>query len=310
MKMLCRALALLLCVMLAAVPARASDGTGDAGGNTAPVAENQELQTYRGVSVGGRLSASDPDGGAVSFVITTKPVKGSVDLDDDGRFVYTPADGKRGKDYFGYQAVDADGDRSQEATVIIRIEKQKSKVCYSDLEGSGSEYAAVRLAEADVFCGRTFAGIYVFDPDTPVTREEFLAMCMKVSGGEPLRGIRSTGFADDADIAVWAKPYVGSALRSGVISGYSESGGAVFAPERDISVAEAAVMLDRAVGLTDAVAAWYEFGDAVPAWARQSAANVSACGILPYGCRVSDAVLTRAQAAEMLSAAMDVLARR
>ena len=277
---------------------------------SAPVAENLELSTYRGVSVGGRLSASDPDGDALSYAVTTRPVKGRLDLDADGHFVYTPADGKRGKDYFGYQAVDADGNRSQEATVIIRIEKQKSKLTYSDLDGRGCACAAVRLAEEEVFRGEYLAGEYVFDPDTPVTREEFLAMCMKVSGVRPLSGVRSTGFADDAEIAVWARPYVGTALKNGVISGYSGESGAVFAPDREISVLEAAVILNRAVELTDAVSAWFARDDSIPAWAVQSAANVSSCGLLPYGCSFSDETLTRAQAAEMLCGAMDILARR
>ncbi len=297
------ALVLLFALLLTLFPTVLASGS-------APIAENLELSTFRGVSVGGRLSATDPDGSALRYVVTTRPVKGSVDLEEDGRFVYTPADGKRGKDYFGFQAIDADGERSQEATVIIRIEKQKSKLCYADLQGSGSAYAALRLAEADVFCGESLAGVYVFDPDTPVTREEFLAMCMKIADSELLRDVRSTGFSDDADIAVWAKPYVGSALRAGIISGYAGERGAAFAPRRAISVAEAAVMLDRAVGLTDAVAAWYAFDAAVPTWAVQSAANLSSCGLLPAGCRVSDEALTRAQAAEMLCGAMDLLAKR
>lgn len=277
---------------------------------SAPIAENLELCTYRGVSVGGRLSASDPDGGALRFTVTTQPVKGRLDLEDDGRFVYTPADGKRGKDYFGYQATDADGNRSQEATVIIRIEKQKSKLTYADLDGEGCASAAVRLAEEDVFRGAYLAGEYVFEPDAPVSREEFLAMCMKVAGAKPLAGVRSTGFSDDAEIAVWAKPYVGAALKSGLISGYSGERGAVFSPTREISVLEAAVILDRAMELTDAVSVWYAHSQAVPAWAAQSAANVASCGLLPYGCSFSDATLTRGQAAEMLCGAMDILAKR
>lgn len=277
----------------------------------APIAENLELRTYRGVSVGGLLSATDPDGGALRYEITTKPVKGEIVLDDDGHFVYTPADGKRGKDYFGYQALDTDGNRSQEATVIIRIEKQKSKVTYSDLGGSGSAYAAVRLAEEGVFCGEYLAGEYVFDPNHPVTREEFLALCMKVSGAPLLSGVRSTGFSDDRDIAVWAKPYVSTALKNGVISGYADSrSGAVFAPEREISALEAAVILNRSMELTDAVSAWVAWDDGIPAWAMQSAANLAACGLLPYGCRFTDSTLTRAQAAEMLCGVMDILARR
>ncbi len=67
----------------------------------APIAENLELSTYRGVSVGGRLTATDPEGDALRYKVTTQPVKGKLDLDDDGHFVYTPAEGKRGKDYFG-----------------------------------------------------------------------------------------------------------------------------------------------------------------------------------------------------------------
>lgn len=40
------------------------------------------------------------------------------------RFVYTPSEGKRGRDYFGYKAVDASGNLSQEATVILHIKKR------------------------------------------------------------------------------------------------------------------------------------------------------------------------------------------
>ena len=280
-------------------------------GGSAPVAENLELATYRGVSIGGRLSATDPDGDKVTFEITTNPVKGKIDLDEDGHFVYTPADGKRGKDYFGYKAVDSDGNCSQEATVIIKIQKQSSKISYSDTAGVGSAYAAIRLAEEGIFTGEQLAGEYVFSPDEPVTRQEFLAMCMKLSGQPALRGVLTTGFADDAAIGAWAKPYVSTALRSGVISGYAHDDAvAVFGPERDITVTEAAVMLDRSIELTDAVTTWFGYDDSVPAWALQSASNVSSCGLLPYGCSFADETLSRGEAAEMLCAALDVLAKR
>ena len=276
-----------------------------------PVAENLELATYRGVSVGGMLSAADPDGGQMRFQITTKPTKGTIDLAEDGHFVYTPAEGKRGKDYFGYKATDPEGNVSQEATVIIKIQKQSSKIRYTDTVGSAGGYAAVRMAEENIFTGEQLAGEYVFSPDKPVTRLEFLSMCMKATGKPVLGGTLSTGFADDEAIATWAKPYVNSALRSGIISGYSADGnGVVFAPDREISVAEAAVILDRAIGLTDAVTAWFGYDGTVPAWALQSASNVASCGLLPGGVSVADTTLTRGETAEMLSAALDVLAKR
>ena len=92
------------------------------------IAENLELQTYRGVSVGGKLTVADEHSEVVGFEVTTTPTKGNVELGDDGCFVYTPDEGKKGKDYFGYKAIDAEGKYSQEATVIITIRKQKTRV--------------------------------------------------------------------------------------------------------------------------------------------------------------------------------------
>lgn len=90
---------------------------------SAPECDNLELCTRRNIPVEGRLSARDPDGDIVCFEITTCPVKGDIELMDDGVIVYTPHTGKKGKDYFGYRARDAAGNLSQEATAIIRIEK-------------------------------------------------------------------------------------------------------------------------------------------------------------------------------------------
>ena len=309
-KMICSAALLLAFALAATLFAAAASAPAGSGG--APVAENLEISTYRGVSVGGMLSATDPDGDALTFEITTAPVKGSIDLDPDGHFVYTPADGKRGKDYFGYKAVDPAGNRSQEATVIIRIQKQSSKVGYADTAGTGSAYAAVRLAEKGIFTGEKLAGEYVFSPDRPVTRQEFLTMCMLLSDEPVPTDVRATGFADDDAIADWAKPYVAAALRRGVISGCApEKGtGVVFEPERNVTVVEAAVILDRTIDLTDAVAAWFGYDDYLPAWALQGASNVSSCGLLPHGCSYADETISRGETAEMLVAAMDVLAKR
>jgi len=73
------------------------------------VAENLELETYRGVSVGSQLSAAVPEGTTLSYQITTEPSKGSVTVEENGHFVYTPDEGRRGRDYFGYKAFDEAG---------------------------------------------------------------------------------------------------------------------------------------------------------------------------------------------------------
>ena len=271
----------------------------------APVAENLELTTYRNVSVGGRLAAVDPEGDALSFEITTQPGKGTVELTEDGRFVYTPETNRKGRDYFGYRAVDETGARSQEATVIIKIEKQKTSTTYADLAGHPAGYAATALAENGIFTAESVAGVSVFSPEREVTRGEFLSMCMALSGGEMLSGVASTGFADDADIGDWLKPVVATALMDGVVSGYTVSGGAVFEPDDTVTRQEAAVMLDNVLDTTDAAVGVSGAAD----WAAEAVGNLAACGVIAEGEAYSEP-LTRADAAEMLVRAFDVLAAR
>ena len=273
--------------------------------NSAPVAENFEFETYRGVSFGGQLAAVDPDGDAVSFEITTQPKKGTIELSGDGSFVYSPAEGKRGRDYFGYKAVDANGDRSQEATVIIKLVKNKS-VSYVDMDGNASYCSAVKLAECGAFIGKQIGGEYYFEPQKTLSRGEFVAMCLNVTGTDVLRGVVSTGFVDDGSIPDWQRAYVASAVRDGVVKGKNGASGAVFDADAEISRAEAGVMLDRLLSLTNVSV---EDGGAVPTWAAQSAANLDACGIMNENC-VDSAALTHAEAADMLAAAMTVLSRR
>ena len=272
--------------------------------NGAPVAENLEITTYRNVCVGGRLSAVDPEGDALSYEISTEPSKGTVELAEDGRFVYTPDANRKGRDYFGYRAIDSTGARSQEATVIVKIEKQKTQTSYADMAGHPSAYAATALAEYGIFSAESVGGVQVFSPEREVTRAEFLTMCMSLGENELLSGVLATGFADDAEIDAWLKPAVATALMDGVVSGYSVDGGAVFAPNEAVTRQEAAVMLDNVLDTTEAAAS-----DTAPAWAAEAVGNLSARGVPTEGQAFSEP-LTRADAAEMLIRALGVLKAR
>ncbi len=278
------------------------------GNNNAPVAENQQIETYRGVSVGGQLTAHDPDGDTLTFEIVTDPMKGTVRLSPDGHFVYTPEEGKRGKDYFGFRAVDAAGNTSQEGTVIIKLIKQKSKVTYSDLTENGCEYAAVVLTENGVFTGEYVGDDYVFNPDTEVTRGEFLSMCMTAAGCDLLKGVSSTGFKDDGTIGEWLKPYVATALMNGYIQGQPSPTGATFDPAEKITLREACVTLNSVLGVTDVVSAAAYVGEenSGESWA-QAVANLTACGVMARDWEDVEAVLTRSGAAELLANAIGLL---
>lgn len=282
--------------------------------NNPPVARNMELTTYKNVAITGYFDAVDGEGDSLTFQLTSTPARGAVTLAEDGssQFVYTPYENKTGRDSFTYVAIDPAGNTSPEAKVSLRIDKPDTKVTYSDLAGHPVQKAAIRLAEEGVYVGRYVNGRYFFDPDQPVTRAQFLTMAMSVAGLEDLEDITLTGFSDDDAIPTWAKGAVSAALKAGVVQGSrDESGAPVFRAGSSISRAEAAVMLDNLLDITDVPVAVFSAGSGH--WAAQSAANLSASGII----RAEDAgsvplsgTLTMADAAEMLDGALDMMETR
>ena len=281
--------------------------------NAAPIAEDLSLNTYKGVAIFSRFAAVDPEGDLVTFQVVDSPARGQVGLDetDPAAFTYTPYEGKKGKDSFTYVAIDAKGNASKPATVKIVIQKQTAAVSYSDLAGDPAHYAALRLAEAGVYTGRRVGDLYCFDPADTFTREEFLAMAMTAAGREPLDNVTLTGFYDDTDISAWAKGYVTAALVDGAVEGSPNAAGqTVFVPNSPVTQAEAAVIIDRLLAGGDVAGTASAFSpETAPAWAYQSVVNMEAVSVLSSSADLSKA-LTRAQAAEMLSAMLDVLDSR
>ena len=301
----------LLLLVLAALPAAAmalTTSTADQT-NSAPIAENLSLSTYKGIAITSRFAATDPDGDPVTFQIVNSPARGQVTVDetDTAAFWYTPYEGKKGKDSFTYVATDDKGNMSEPATVKIIIEKQVSKVTYSDMTGEAAAFAATRLAEEEIYIGRQVGDLYCFDPGETFTREEFLALAMDVAGMEPLENTTLTGFYDDDDISVWAKGYVSAALIEGTVQGsLNEQGQAVFRGGAEISYAEAMVIIDRLLAIGDVEAAPTM---AAPVWAAQSAANMEAVAVIAPTAQLNS-TLTRNDAAQMLSAMLDVMENR
>lgn len=280
--------------------------TGLAAGSS-PVAENLELKTYRNTSVGGTLSAFDPDGDSISFEITTNPVKGSIELEEDGSFVYTPVENKKGRDYFGYKAVDSEGNYSQEATVIVKIEKQMKDVAYTDMEGRAEEYAAVALAESGLYVGEKIGNDYCFHPDKGMSRGEFVSLCMQLSGRPIMSAVIDTGYSDDESIPSWMKEYVTAAAMCGAETGKVSEEGRVFNSLELIDRSEAAEILNRAINLSPV--SYICLDTDLEEGTAQACANLSACGLLKEGVLLRE-TLSRAEAAEMLAAAMDLIANR
>lgn len=274
-----------------------------------------DLSTYKNIAITSYFDAVDGEGDALTFQLLSTPARGAVTLAEDGssQFVYTPYENKTGSDSFTYVATDPAGNTSPEARITVRIEKPDTKVTYADLDGHSAHKAAIRLAEEGVYVGQYMDGRYFFDADAPVSRAQFLTMAMAVSGLEPMEDVALTGFTDDEAIPTWAKGPVSAALKAGAIRGSQDDSGApVFGAGQSITRAEATVMLNNLLNITDVPTEVFS-SDSQSHWAAQAAANLTSSGILQedsVNTAALSAALTRAEAAEMLDGALDVLAAR
>lgn len=93
--------------------------------NTAPVARNDAYQAVGGQPLalpapGVLANDTDEDGNVLTATAVTQPANGTVTLEADGSFTYTPDAGFNGKDVFTYRADDGQ-DRSAVATVTITV---------------------------------------------------------------------------------------------------------------------------------------------------------------------------------------------
>ncbi|WP_345013756.1 Ig-like domain-containing protein, partial [Pseudaeromonas paramecii] len=88
--------------------------------NDAPTSADQSLTTAEDTAVSGAISASDLDGDSLSFTVDTAPANGSVTLNADGSFTYTPAANYHGSDSFTVLIDDGNGGTTS-STVSIGV---------------------------------------------------------------------------------------------------------------------------------------------------------------------------------------------
>ena len=176
--------------------------------NQAPVAESTALETYKNLEATGTLTATDPEGGKLTFTVVQAPKRGEVTIGEDGAFTYTPKKNKVGKDSFSFTATDEAGAVSNEATVTIEILKPLDNTTYQDMTQTAHEFEALWMKNTGLFSGSQVAGENCFGPEETVTRGDFLAMVMKLLEIPLESTATSSGFADEADgsCRIWLRP--------------------------------------------------------------------------------------------------------
>ncbi|MBQ8310783.1 MAG: S-layer homology domain-containing protein [Clostridia bacterium] len=263
--------------------------------------------TYRDTAAYGTLTAYDPDGDEMVFEIVSYPQNGALTLTDAhaGTYVYAPSAGYTGTDSFSYVARDIYGNYSACASVELRVDVAGTSVTYADMEDSRSHTAARALTEAGIMSGTQVGNQHYFYPDRTVTRAEFLVMAMNVAGITDVPTCEATAFADDASIPQSMKGYVAAAYTLGYISGTNVQGDLCFLPDEEITRAQAAVMLESILDVSDArVISVFADHSEIPVWASDALYSLHAVGILrdTEGCISATQKLTRAETADMLFA--------
>ncbi len=212
--------------------------------NQAPVAEDCAFETYKNLELTQMLKVHDPEAQAMEYTVVRAPQRGTVRIDADGKFTYTPKKNKVGTDSFTFVATDVSGKASREATVTINILKPTDASQYSDTKGKDCRFAAEWMKHSGIFIGENIGGSPCFSPEKQVTRGEFVTMLVKALDLPTDDSVTQTGYED---IPQWLQPYLAAAIRSGLTSGMNVS--EHFCPDQAITSQDAAAMLCSALKL-------------------------------------------------------------
>lgn len=263
------------------------------------------VETRKDVRVFGRMTAEDPEGDLLTYLVISYPTKGALTSDENGEFCYTPNTGASGEDSFRYVARDGYGNYSGVATVRISVRAESSCSTYTDMENDPAHNAALTLTEAGIMNGEIKGDGLYFRPDETVSRAEFVVMAMKAAGIKPAAGVTRTWFDDDGKISAAERPYLATAQLYGYISGYFDGESLCFSPDKDITRAEAAVILNAMLNAS-VPTSLTTLADAseIPAWASSALYALTGAGIFTAedGHIHAQDPLTRAAAAETLAA--------
>lgn len=256
--------------------------------------------------VGGYLSGNDPDGDSINFEIVSYPTKGLVTLTDKrtGHYVYHPYDGLNGEDSFSYRVCDSFGNYSDVCTVNVSVDRTKADV-YNDTKDSYYASAVHDVVKSGIMQTHNTSDGVFFSPTDTVSRIDFLIMTMKSMGADEPSPVSSTPFHDDTSLSDIEKGYLNAAYRLGIVKGSVSDEKLIFMPDKEITGAEAAVMINGILGLpgTDSISVSSHSED-VPVWAVPSVSALTNAGIIDLYTTPAGATITRETAAVIFSSLM------
>jgi len=152
-------------------PAAATTTAAASATNESPLAFDTDLTTREDQSVSGQLTAFDPDNDALSYTLTETgaPQHGTVTLNADGTYTYTPEQDFSGTDRFTYLVSDGRGGTTV-ATATVAISPVADAPVMDVAPAAGAEDLAIPLAiAADVPGSEDLASVTIADVPTGAT---------------------------------------------------------------------------------------------------------------------------------------------
>lgn len=199
--------------------------------------------------------------------------------------------------------------QSTPANQISSSQNNFGEKIFKDIRGHWAEQKITDLAKLGIITGYKDG---TFVPEGKVTRNEIIAMMVKMLNSEPastqdLNKLKEK-FSDAEKIPGWAEGNAAIALREGIVSGYQESDGTFnFNGDTYISRAELATILGKIIEqkLGQATIKTLDFTDMdrIPGWAKTGVGIDCAHGIIggyPDGSFRPDNTVVRAEAASMI----------
>lgn len=204
-------------------------------------------------------------------------VEGDIgSIDNNGNYIAKTNGDKAGK------IIISRGNFTKEINVFISGYNGESEAPFVDISGHWAQGNISYMAEKGIINGIEADGKIYFKPDNNMTRAEFAQAVAKLEGidlnkytNEPLV------FEDSADIAPWAQNAAKAMYDEGIMTGRTGTGSApVFAPNDNITRAEAMTILGRLISGEDKKALDFADKDSIPAWAEESMEKLYAKGII------------------------------
>ena len=196
-----------------------------------------------GRSIGGSVSASDPEGDELFFEITKYTEHGNVRFVDKehGGYVYVPNKYYVGTDGFEYVVRDEYGNYTECVRVNITVSGDSYSTDIVDMDDSYYQSAATVMLREGILTAKVRGGSVIFEPSARMSRAEFIVSAMKAAGIGKTEIIESVGKIKE--LSEEQMGYVSAALKLGYVT--SEFIDGIL---EDITRSEAALVLSRLCG--------------------------------------------------------------